>query len=352
MTGRVPPLAGLLAAAALLLAAAGPAAAHVTGVFLHFLKDMEEPTYSTAFLRRQVEQTEQRLAAVVPEVAEAQALYEEAAGPAAARLQFYDAYAGQAFGSLWSGAEDLVDVLANLRLMARLIQQDVAALEETARRYAQLRLKQDTLQRYRDLLDAVETAAQARERRLGGAVNRDELQLALYDVAEDWERLRPHLFVPFFQEAGRRLQRLDRVAVPGREPGTWHLEEDALNRVLPDPFTARVEGGRLSLTGPRFYLRADHLYFDAVMEGAFGTYHVLAVGQMERAGPTRIQYRIEAIYIDGLPVDPGDPDVQADIYQNSLLAMDGRSLLPGAVAMRYEQNNGYLWLAPEPPEAN
>src|SRR5690606_28125710 len=109
----------------------------------HFLKDMEDPTYSTAFLRRQVEQTEQRLAAAAPEVAEARALYHQAAEPAAARLHFYDAYAGQAFGALWSGAEDLVDVLANLRLMERLIQQDVAALEEVAARYAQLRLKQD-----------------------------------------------------------------------------------------------------------------------------------------------------------------------------------------------------------------
>ena len=39
--------------------------------------------------------------------------------------------------------------------------------------------------------------------------------------------------------------------------------------------------------------------------------------------------------------------VGAKIYENSLLVMDGRSLVPDAVAMRYEQNNGYLWLAPE-----
>lgn len=345
---RLPPaLLAMAVLAAVLVVAAGPAAAHITGVFLHFLKDMEDPTYSTTFLRQQVEQTEQRLAAVAPEVAEARARYERAAEPVAARLHFYDAYAGQAFGNLWSGAEDLVDVLANIWLIGRLIEQDVAALEHVAAEYAHLQLKQDTLQRYRDLLNAVEAAAEAREQRLGAAVSRDELQLALYDVAEDWERLRPDLFVPFFHEASRRLERLDRLAVRGERPGTWHLEEDTLNQVLPDPFTARVRGEPRQLRNARFYMRGDHLYFDAQMEGTFGSYHLLTVGQMERAGPTRIQYRIEAIYIDGLPVDPGDPDVQADIYENSLLVMDGRSLVPDAVAMRYEQNNGYLWLAPE-----
>lgn len=340
--------AAALAAIVVAAVVAVPAAAHITGVFLHFLKDMEDATYSTTFLRQQVEQTEARLAAVAPEVAEARAAYEEAAEPVAARLHFYDAYAGQAFGTLWAGAEDLVDVLATLHLIGRLIEDDVAALELVAARYAQLQLKQDTLQRYRDLLGAVEAAAAARERRLGGPVDSDELKLALYYVAEDWERLRPDLFVPFFQELNRRLERLDRLAAAGAQPGTWHLEEDALNRILPDPFTARVRGEPRRILAPRFYLRGDHLYFDAQMEGTFGSYHLLTVGQMERAGPTRIQYRIEAIYIDGLPVDPGDPDVRVDIYENSLLVMDGRSLLADATAMKYEQNNGYLWLAPEP----
>src|SRR5690606_38468512 len=155
-------------------------------------------------------------------------------------------------------------------------------------------------------------------------------------------QLRPGLFVRYFQEANRRLRSVDRIVRPTGGPGIRRLDEDALNELLGDGLTTRINGNAAHLRQPRFFLRADHVYFTARMESALGSYQSLTIGQTERAGPTRIQLRIEAIYIDGLPVDPGDPDVQREIYENELLVIYGQALDTDTERILFEQNNGYL----------
>ena len=117
---------------------------------------------------------------------------------------------------------------------------------------------------------------------------------------------------------------------------SWQLREQVLNALVGGDSFPFVEDAR-------FYLRADHVTFSARLSSSRDTYELLTVGQMERTGPASMQYRIEAIFIDGMPIDPNDPDVQREIYQGHLLGINLESLMPAdATAASFEQQNGLL----------
>ncbi len=320
-----------------------PAYAHLSGVFAYFVKDINEPTASTRLLRQQLDRAAERIAALAPEVDRARAEYDTQAEAAVRRIRFYDVYAGSALGALWAGAQDPIDVLAGTELMQRRLSQDLNALTELADSYGQLRGMERSLRRYAELLIPFRDASEARERRLSrapeGLVSPFAEPYIAYRIAEDWEALRASTFVLYFHWAARRIaeQGLHEVMKNvDREGRTWQLEEEVLN--------ALVGGDSFPfLEDARFYLRADHVNFSAQLRSARDAYHLLTVGQLERTGPVGVQYRIEAIFIDGMPIDPSDPDVQREVYQGELLGIDLGPLLPaGAEVAVFEQQNGFL----------
>lgn len=341
---RMPAIRRLrLVAAVVAVLAAATTSAHLTGVFAHFVKDIDEPTASTRMLQQQLDNARDRITALRPEVQAARAEYDRQAAAAVRRIRFYDVYAGSALGALWAGAQDPIDVIASTELLQKRLDQDLDALAELSRAYEQLRDKEAALRRYADLLVPFREAAGARDRRLSkapqGLISPFAEPYVAYRVAEDWEALRGTTFVLYFHWAARRIadRGLASVMTRADEAGqSWLLREDVLNALVGGDSFPFVKDAR-------FYLRADHVNFSARLVAALDTYHLLTVGQLERTGPMRFQYRIEAIFIDGMPIDPNDPDVQREVYQGSLLGLDLDSLKPpAATAATFEQHNGFL----------
>lgn len=328
---------------ALLSALTVPALAHLTGVFAHFVEDINDPTASTRMLRQQLTSVEERIAALEPEVREARLAYDGQAAAAVRRIRFFDVYAGSALGALWSGAQDPIDVIASSELMQRRLAKDLDALAELSRDYEQLRFKESSLRRYADLLKPFNTASEARDRRLArappGLVSPFAEPYIAYRIAEDWEQLRGSTFVLYFHWAARRIadRGLDQVLVAAdASPGEWLLEEEVLNALVGGDSFPFVEDAR-------FFLRADHVNFAARLTSSIDVYELLTVGQLERTGPAGFQYRIEAIFIDGMPIDPNDPDVQREVYQGRLLGIDLDTIVPAqARVATFEQKNGAI----------
>lgn len=330
-------LALLVFLAATTTGAPSPADAHITGVFKYFLKDVEEGTASSRLLTAQIEQTNRRLQELQPELAAARAAYEKAATPAREKMRFYNRHAGNLVGAMLVGSEDLVDTLANTYLIQRVVTQDVAQLRKAAQAYEQLRTKDRNLRQYRDLLQAIQFVRERRQSMLNSVPDtKADRELLLFDTGEDWEDMRESTFASYFEWATQQMKALRRVAEPTRE-GIWRISEQSWNRQLTGP-EAPVKDGR-------FYLRADHIYFSGYLEGIRADWrHVFTVGLMNRVDATTIEYRLDAIYIDGFPVDPNDPDVAADIYEQNLLVIDGKQLDPGLQQLRFNQQNGSLEL--------
>ena len=318
-----------------------PAFAHLSGVFAYFVKDINEPTASTRMLQQQLESVTKRIAALEPEVQRPRAEYDLQADTAVRRIRFYDVYAGSALGALWAGAQDPIDVLASTESLQRNLAKDLDALAQLADSYQQLRGQERSLRRYADLLVPFKRSAQARDRRLSnvaqGLVSPFAEPYIAYRIAEDWETMRGSTFVLYFHWVVHRIvqQGLGEVLQKVDTAGTaWHLDEDILNVLVGGDSFPFIEDAR-------FYLRADHINFSARLRSARDEYELLTIGQLERTGPVGVQYRIEAIFLDGMPIDPNDPDVQREIYRGHLLGINLSPLLPaGAEVATFEQKNG------------
>lgn len=320
-----------------------PALAHLTGVFAYFVDDINDPSSSTRLLQQQLDSVSERIAALEPEVRAARLEYDQEAAAAVRRIRFYDIYAASALGALWAGAQNPIDVIASSELMQRRLEKDLDALSRLSRDYGQLLGNETSLRRYADLLVPFREASAAREQRMSqsapGLVSPFAEPYIAYRIAEDWEQLRGTTFVLYFHWAARNIvdRGLREILVPGdASETTWLLQEDILN--------ALVGGDSFPyMDDARFYLRADHINFSARMESVLDRYDLLTVGQLERTGPQGFQYRIEAIFIDGMPIDPSDPDVQREVYQGRLLGIDLDSVMPeGTSAATFEQKNGAI----------
>jgi hypothetical protein len=320
-----------------------PAAAHLTGVFAHFVEDINDPTASTRLLRQQLDSVGQRIADLQPEVQGARMAYDAQAETAVRRIRFYDIYAGSALGALWAGAQDPIDVIASSELMQRRLADDLEALGDLSRDYEQLRFKEASLQRYADLLIPYRDSSAARDQRLSrlpaGLVSPFAEPYIAYRIAEDWEQLRGTTFVLYFHWAARRIAErgLQEILVAGdQSDDAWLLQEEVLNALVGGDSFPFIENAR-------FYLRADHVNFSARLTSALDQYELLTVGQLERTGPSEFQYRIEAIFMDGMPIDPSDPDVEREVYQGSLLGISLQGVMPeGATVTTFEQRNGSI----------
>jgi hypothetical protein len=321
---------------------APPAFAHLTGVFAYFVQDINEPTATTRLLRQQLSSSADRIAQLQPEIEAARNAYAAQAESVVRRMRFYDVYAGNAVGALWTGAQDPIDVLASMQLMQKRLDEDLQALVSLEQAYASIQLKEQTLTRYQDLLRAFETSAEARDARLASIpqnlVSPFGEPYAAYEIAEAWEAFRPTTFISYFEWAARRIaEGLDKVLAPAdASGGSWEIREDVLNALIGGDTFPFVEDAQI-------YLRADHINFSAQLQNGKGTYHLLTIGQLERTGPASVQYRIEGIFLDGMPIDPNDPDVQREVYQGKLLPIDLTSVLPkGSRGASFSQHNGYL----------
>ena len=320
-----------------------PAFAHLSGVFAYFVKDINEPTASTRMLQQQLDSVAKRIAVLEPEVQRARAEYDLQAEAAVRRIRFYDVYAGSALGALWAGAQDPIDVLASTASLQRNLAEDLDALAQLADSYQQLRGQERSLHRYAELLVPFKRAAEARERRLStvaqGLVSPFAEPYIAYRIAEDWETMRGSTFVLYFHWAVHQIveQGLDKVLQRADAAGNaWRLDEDILNLLVGGDSFPFIEDAR-------FYLRADHINFSARLTSARDNYELLTIGQLERTGPLGVQYRIEAIFLDGMPIDPNDPDVQREIYRGHLLGIDLGPLLPAdAELATFEQRNGFV----------
>jgi len=322
---------------------APPAFAHLSGVFAYFVQDINEPTASTRLLQQQLDSVSERIVELEPQVQQARAEYDTQADSAVQRIRFYDVYVGSALGALWAGAQDPIDVLASTELLQKRLGEDLKALTRLAETYQQLQGQESSLRRYADLLVPFKTASEARDLRLsrvpGGLVSPFAEPYIAYRIAEDWEVMRGTTFTLYFNWAAGRIAEqgigtvLDKVDDSGY---SWQLDEEVLN--------ALVGGDSFPfLKQARFYIRADHVNFSARLISSRDDYNLLTVGQLERTGPASVQYRIEGIFLDGMPLDPNDPDIQREVYRGQLLGINLESLMPPETKVAaFEQRNGYL----------
>ncbi|MBE3590117.1 MAG: hypothetical protein IMW98_04745 [Firmicutes bacterium] len=332
----------LLALGALLVALlwAPPADAHITGVFLYFLKDVQGQTGQTSLdiLAGQLRETDARIRALEPQVEAARRAYEAQLGPAQKAVRFYSLYAAEGFAGAVFGSGNVVDALANAVMVRDVVQRDLARLQETAAAYRVLKERRAELVAYRDLLEAF-TEAEERHRAVLQGKSAQDQELALYTVSENWEEIRSGPLRGYIDWAAARLSGL-RAAAAAEAGGWLAVDEAAFNRLA---------AGRPPVQGVeavRVLLRADHVYVVGRFRTALGERQVILVGQMARAGAGAVRYQVEYALVDGFLIDPQDPQMRELVADDRFFRITAADLGVPAGTLQFEQESGRLRFRP------
>src|SRR5690606_11011273 len=218
---RALPLRWLAGLAGGLLAALLPAlaAAHLAGSYRAFL---DNPREAARTLEAEIEDLGAEIAGLGAQAAEAQAADEAARERAVRTVRFYDAaLTGLALHSVF-GIGDVVELLAQLRALARSAEQDLAMLEtflalrqEALEATAQLEARQAALASRQALIPLFLRADE--ERRAFRAAHPDPVQLEQALQAE-WMRQAPAALA-LLQHVQERFR--DGAALFREEPGGW-----------------------------------------------------------------------------------------------------------------------------------
>lgn len=310
--------------------------AHLTGIYKYFLKDINNGTVSSKLIDIEINQTEQRLQTLKPQLDKVREAYQQAADQGMTKVRFYNRYAGNMYAAMFARSNNLIDMLSNVYLIRHVIGDDVSQLRSVAEKYHELQMKQRDLQEFSAVLQAIKSVRASRAAELKGANTQFEKQARLYTIAEDWQNLRTGAFKDYFLWTNKQLGHLKSLASPDGAH-RWRISEQALNN--------RLTSAKAPILNGKYYVRADHIYFLGELKGIRQAKHqVFVVGYYKRLNATQISYRIDSVYIDGFPVDPTDPNVKQDVYEQKFMVIDGKHLDPDCKELQYEQDNGSIIL--------
>jgi len=322
------------------------ASAQEPGSFFRFLVPaLDDPVGAAKFLKEQFASLDKQLGRVNRELVQQQAAYQARLDEAIPRLRFYEIYSGSAIGALWTKAQDPVGVIASMELLERVGKEDLAALTWLETVKGDLQDKEASLRRYRALLEAFQRGVEARQNLLANVpaewhTRKDEFVIT--SINDSWnDSVRDLAIVPYFTGLGGHLSPQlggEQGLLTEASPSSWTVSEDHLNSVLEESKFIRA---------PRFYVRADHIYFSARAEvptgGRLNSYQVVIVGWLNRVARSAVQYSLEAVYLDGVPIDVYDPLLRTPMILGQFLRLDFSPLLSSEQKLGVEQHNGYLY---------
>ncbi|MDI3270101.1 MAG: hypothetical protein QJR00_05285, partial [Bacillota bacterium] len=184
-----------------------PASAHITGVFLYFLKDVSGETASSSrsILEGQIQEVDRRLAELTPLIAEKERVYGENQASLGEAVRAYERYAGAMVASLLRASQSPVDVLADLRMFQKMVGQDMEKLEKLGRELDELKARKAELESFRGMLLMFDEARQRHEAYLQGEDGDPEQ--SLYLLSEEWESQRVGPMRQWTQRAAKILTR-------------------------------------------------------------------------------------------------------------------------------------------------
>ncbi|MBT9259862.1 MAG: hypothetical protein KM310_08935 [Clostridiales bacterium] len=344
MRRAIPFLATVLVA---LLVGLPPASAHITGVFLYFLKDVagETASSSQSILEGQIREVDRRLAELTPLIEAKEKAYREREARLGEAVRAYERYSGAMVAALLRDAQNPVDILAGLRMFQKTLGKDVEELDALGRELQELRARKAELESFRSMLLMFD---EARKRHLAYLqVGDEKIQESLYLLSEEWESQRVGPMRKWTEKAARVLTRWRDIWQPAPD-GRGYIDEEGLNELLQQALP--IEG----LKDVRVHLRADHVFIEAhllsdpalkeFVPHGYDDRQFIAFGQMNRISPSEIQLYMEFLMIDGYVIDLEDPDFQRDRATWQVLKIQGSK----GQRLFFEQDNGRLWLWEEP----
>jgi len=292
--------------------------AHVTGAFKDFLVDMKDES-ATERLVEELEQTRVQIEHLTPHVDRLNAAFTVKQDEQIPMLQFYRSVGFDVLMNFILDAETIVDVLANLLLVERKLDEDLQQLNRLYREYMTVKTARDALSNYEKLLTMIESNLQARRQFLDeyGHLPDEELVKAAESLWKDEAAVLDEILLEDRKIIDRRIRQMT-VRDSARSP--LRVEESLVNRY----------------TKLDYYFQSDHVY----VHYAESDVDIILIGIVSKDDPRTSSLKFEAGFMNGIRI--------ADMYMDQMagFVLDYGRLMPESEGHSVEQTNGAIVLMP------
>lgn len=175
-----------------------PVRAHLIGAFQDFLVGLNNKN-STKELEEAIQRTNEQHTVLKEKEKEQKQIYTKEQEKMLEKMTFYDTVAFDTYASFLFENQEMVDVLANQKIMKRILDKDIEKLESFYGKYQQLSDAKESVQGYKELLKEIEKNNKQKQwlsDAFGGLEKRNPMQFASVLQAmwnQDMKKVDEHL---------------------------------------------------------------------------------------------------------------------------------------------------------------
>lgn len=292
--------------------------AHVSGSFGDFLQGVKDES-TTEKLKDEINQTKEEIERLTPQIERMGTEYNQRAEQAVAKLKFYSSIGLDTYMNFIWQSGDIVDILANERLVEKKIQSDLQDLDQLYLQYMPLKLAKDSLEGHVELLDMIRGNLQAREAFLATRKDLTPEELASIMVII-WVAKTSNLDEILQKDSELINQNIHELVTRKTPESPYRLEEALINR-------------QSELT---YYFRSDHIYAQYHNQDA----NVILIGQMYKTNGKTASLRFESGFLNGIQLSS---DLLEELPGFQLYYAN---LNPDSKGFYVEQMNGAITILP------
>jgi hypothetical protein len=311
----------LLGATLLIFAAATTASAHYSGFVEDFLVGVSDDSTADR-LRAEIAKTKEEIAQLQPKLEESRQIYDGKKDGAIVKLRFYETIGPDVYMNYLLQSEDVVDFIANQRLVEKQLQSDLDQLNDLYLQFRQLKAASETLAGQEDLLAVIQKNLEERARFTAVTKNyntekRAEVALDLWNAKAVIEIERGMAAdAAYFKDHMQELITRDTKDSP------WRLDEAKINQV----------------SKFKYLIRSDHVYVQYLYKDGTST---LLMGVVSKNEDGTASLKFDNGFLVGIPISS---DLVSQLPEG--IKFDLSKVDPKADGFTVEQTNGALVIHP------
>jgi hypothetical protein len=292
--------------------------AHVAGSFGDFLVGVkDESTIETLIM--EIQETKKEIERLTPRVEQMEAEYNKTEDVAVTKLQFYNTIGLDMYLHFILQSDDMVDILANQRIIEKKLEDDLQDINELYLDYMQVKVTKDSLEGHINVLQMIEDNLQARKQFFAANQNSTPEEMASLTAAA-WTSNAGFLDEILQEDSILLNDQIKEFVTKKTAHSPYRLEEEIWNQ-------------KSKLT---YYFRSDHVYVHFRTNDA----DVILIGTVSKTDENTASLQFEAGFLNGILLSTDILD------QLPGFEINYSNLNPASKGFYVEQINGAIVIQP------
>lgn len=257
---------------------ASTAYAHVAGSFGDFLVGIQDES-TTEKLKNEIKDTKEEIERLTQRVEQMEVEYNEKADVAVTKLQFYNTIGLDTYMNFILQSDDVVDILANQRMIEKKIEEDLRDLNQLYLAYMPLKLAKDSLEGHVKVLNMIQDNLKARQEFFAANGDLRPEEMASQAVI-NWAANEGSLNEVLQKDSDLLKEQIKELVTRKTASSPYRLEEELFNQ-------------KSNLI---YYFRSDHVYVHFRKNDA----DVILIGTVSKTNESSASLQFEAGFLNGI----------------------------------------------------